>query len=164
VALDVNGKIDPRGSEPVVVTIPGLLPHVVGNHTPYLILLLVLLVAPGTVVFVRSLYRVYNFRRRHMVHLAPGSIYIGKNCLNDDQSFTAGDLLILCPVSETPHHVQCWRFNKCCCLLDDSERQICYHRALPDWLRRSLDYLFSEHRGKTGRTWLCRCAGDLEGC
>jgi Mg-chelatase subunit ChlD len=165
VALDVNGKIN-TSSEAVVVTIPGLLPHVVGNHTPYLILLLVLLVAPTTIVFVRSFYSVYNFRRRHMVQVTPGSTYIGRKDLNDspDRGFMVGDVLVVCPVSETPHHVQCWRYNKCRCFHDNSARQICYHRTLPDWLRRGLDYVFSEHRGKTGRTWLCRCAGDQEGC
>jgi Mg-chelatase subunit ChlD len=165
VALDVNGKVG-TGSAPMVVTIPGLLPHVVGNHTPYLILLLVLLAAPSTTGFVRSFYSVYNFRRRHMVHVTPGSAYIGRKDLNDapDRGFMVGDVLVLCPVSETPHHVQCWRYNKCRCFHDNSERQICYHRALPDGLRRGLDYLFSKRRGKTGRTWLCRCAGDQEGC
>jgi Mg-chelatase subunit ChlD len=164
VALNVNGRSFEEAA--TVVTIPGLLPHVVGSHTFYLLLLLVLLAAPRIILFVSSVYKTFNFRRRHMVRVTADSAYIGKTDLNDspEQSFAAGDVLILCPRSETPHHVQCWRLNKCRCFLDNSTIQICYHRALPSWMRKGLDRAFGEHSGKTGRTWLCRCAGDQEGC
>lgn len=151
---------------PTLVTIPGLLPHVAGNHSFYFALLLVLLILPGSLPFFRSFLAVYSFRRTHLIRLKQGSAYIGRHDLNDgpDQGFLEGDLLIVCPASETPHHVQCWRYNKCHCFLDNSPGHFCYHRKFPKWLRQLLDFLFAGRSTETGRTWLCRCAGDQEGC
>jgi VWFA-related protein len=150
---------------PFVATVPGLLPHVSGDHTAYLIVLLVMLVIPVGAPFLASLLSVYRFRKAYMVKVGFGSSYIGQMDPNDSpaEKFVEGDVLIICPISDTPHHVQCWRLNKCRCFRDSGERHFCYHRTFPKWVRRSLDYLFAQRRGETGRTWLCHCAGDQQG-
>jgi uncharacterized protein YegL len=165
VELVVGGKgvVD---TNPTLVTVYGLLPHVAGDHTAYVILLLALLMGPSLVVFLRSFLKVYNFRKTRMTRVSHDSLFIGRRDLNDgpEQGFAEGDILIVCPVSETPHHVRCWRYNKCRCFHDNSAGPVCYHRTFPPSLRRFLDFVFSERISETGRTWLCRCAGDQEGC
>lgn len=45
------------------------------------------------------------------IRLEKDSTFIGSDCPYDGYPFREGDLVLICPVDETPHHVACWRAN-----------------------------------------------------
>jgi hypothetical protein len=160
------GKTELPG-EPSTYVRPGLLPHVRGTHFWFIILIAVLSVLPSGFSLLSSLYVVWRFRARHVRQLEAGSAYLNKRDPNYDPSrgsFKIGDLIVLCPASNTPYYVRSWRMCKCQCGREPlCAGNFCYHRVLPKWLRVTLDRLFKNSEGKAGRTWLCHCAGDKFG-
>jgi von Willebrand factor type A domain len=147
---------------------PGLLPHVPGNHLPFILVVSLLLLVPGSYRLGISLVEVYRFRARYVKRLQVGSQHLNRRDLNlspGEKNFQVGDLVVICPVSNTPYHVRFWRLNKCNCMREPRcKGSVCYHRILPRWVRYRLDSFSKEHEGEAGRTWLCRCAGDKAGC
>jgi VWFA-related protein len=117
--------------------------------------------------FAASLIAVRRFRRRWLHRLNDNHRFIGMRDANalPGQGFTSGDPVIECPGRcRRPHHLRSWRNNRCSCMHEYGVGGfVCYHRALPAWLRRWLDSLSGEHTTRSGRRWLCRCAGDNEG-
>lgn len=149
--------------------VPGFLPHVYGRPLPFALLIVGLMAAPGAFAFTRSMFGVYSFRARHMKRLHAGSPFLNKKDLNyppDYRPFAEGDLIVVCPVSKTPYFVRSWRMLKCRCMKGEEQcaGHFCYHRDLPPWARRWLDKLSGQKEGRAGRKWLCRCAGDKNGC
>ncbi|MFL6211946.1 MAG: vWA domain-containing protein [Pyrinomonadaceae bacterium] len=147
---------------------PGLIPHVRGEHTPFALLIVLLMIVPSVLVFMRSLLVVHRFRAHHVKRLAPGSEYINKKdpyYPPDHRPFGVGDLIVVCPGSKTTYFVRSWRMLKCKCPRGETNcaGYFCYQRALPQWLRKMLDRLFEKKQGTAGRRWLCRCAGDKDG-
>jgi hypothetical protein len=144
----------------------GLIPHVRGNHLPYLGLLLLLLCAPSVASVAAYVISVYKFRRDNLERLRPDSPCIGKddpNCTPGESPFKAGDLVVRCPECARPYYVSSWRFLRCHCTLGGGG-SYCYQKVLPRWLRSALDFL-TEGRSdaETGRRYLCHCAGDKKG-
>jgi len=98
---------------------PGVIPHVRGNHIPYIVIILGLLLAPGTFSQARYLFSVRRFRINHLLLIQRGSAHLGKRDPNigpGEKGFIEGDLVIICPKSKTLHHVSSWRNNRCCCM------------------------------------------------
>jgi hypothetical protein len=166
VGLRLNDREQPI-STPVLFTKWGVIPHVRGNHLPFLLVIFAFLIAPGVFIFAHTVLNVRKFRQLHTYRLQRGSPFIGQKDPNmrlTEYKFSEGDVLVLCPLSRTPYHVRSWRNAECKCMREHTcSGYYCYHRALPRWLRYLLDSLWSEHIGATGRAWLCRCAGDKEG-
>ena len=142
-------------------TSPGVIPHVYGNHIPYLIVIFGLLLAPNTFSMLGYFISVYRFRSVHFKRLLKGSPYIGKRDPNigpGGREFVEGDPVIICPIcpkSKTPHHVRSWRMLKCRCMRDPRHQgSYCYPYRFPRWLRLTLDFLSGERMGEMGRTWL----------
>lgn len=143
---------------------PGVLPHVPGDHKPYAMALAILLVAPGVAGTARVLFKVARFRRKHLQRLRPGSALLGTTEINSGDRFEAGDLVVLCPYSRTPHYPRSWRLNRCRCMREPGcAGAFCYQQVLPRWLRTGLGRITARRMAETGRRWLCHCQGDREG-
>lgn len=148
---------------------PGLIPHVHGNHFPFIVVALLLVVAPGVFTLGRSLLVVHRFRSNHVKRLETGSVYLNRRDLNYDtgqDGFQIGDLIVVCPYSNTPYYVRSWRMLKCRCMREDPSfcsGKFCYHYNFPPWIRHALDKFFGGREGEEGRRWLCHCAGDKSG-
>ena len=58
---------------------------------------------------------VWIFRRRYgFITLKDGSPFVGRYCLNEkneETRFRVGDTVVLCPVCQQPHHVDCWLWS-----------------------------------------------------
>lgn len=148
-------------------TRPGVIPHVRGNHLPWLIAILFMLCIPDTLSLIAHVRSVYAFRRSRIQRLSSGSPVIGKCDPNEGAAgapFAYGDLVALCPTCESPHRIRSWRMNGCKCMRDGvGKGNYCYHEKVPQKLRHLLDDLSSRHEdAETGRSWLCYCAGDKE--
>ncbi len=143
---------------------PGVLPHIPGDHRPYGVALAILLVAPGVAGTGRVLFKVARFRRKHLQRLRPGSALLGTTEINSGDRLEAGDLVVLCPYSRTPHYPRSWRLNRCRCMREPGcAGAFCYQQVLPRWLRTRLGRLTAGRMAETGRRWLCHCQGDREG-
>jgi hypothetical protein len=142
---------------------PGLVPSVRGTHWPFLLLLLGLAVAPRALSLTRSLVATRQFRKARLTPLPLADPCVGRPDPNGGV-LAAGEPVVRCPSCTVPHHVRSWRLNGCKCMRDGlGTGRVCYHAALPAWLRRLLDRLSRRAAGAKGRSWLCRCAGDDEG-
>lgn len=149
----------------------GVIPHVRGNHLPYLFILLLLLFAPDLFSKSASFFEVSKFRSRHLERLTPESNCIKKKLKDpnvpqeEEFLFHIGDLVINCPRCARAHYVQSWRMNKCRCMVEpDGKGSYCYQRVYPKWIRTALDFLTDEHVDiDRGRVYLCHCAGDKKG-
>lgn len=163
VTLAVDGN---NSTEETLYTKHGLIPHVRGDHLPYLVLLLLLLYLPGLASVIGFIVSVSMFRSKHMERLQSGSACIGKDDPNwprGEKPFEAGDLVIRCPVCARPYFITSWRYLKCHCPLG-GEGSYCYQKVLPKWVRNTLDFLTEKRKdAKRGRAYLCHCAGDKEG-
>jgi|GEM_PF-1243446 len=163
--LKVGGATASQGS---AYTRTGLIPHVPGNHTPYFVLLLLLLYAPGGVAVAGYFLSVYRFRARQIERLRPGSPCLGWRDMNvpaGEPSFGVGDLVIKCPHCKAPHKIQSWRLNKCRCMREpEGKGSYCYQKRVPRHLRVALNFLAGRRRSdERGSSCLCYCAGDKEG-
>lgn len=160
------GKVKSVG-DPGEFVRPGLLPHVRGEHFWFIVVIAALFVLPITFSLLGSLYAVWRFRARHVRRLELGSVYLSRRDTNYDPSheaFQVGDLIVVCPASNTPYYVRSWRMYKCQCGREPScAGHFCYHRILPRWARSTLNKIFKNREGQAGRTWLCHCAGDKFG-
>jgi Mg-chelatase subunit ChlD len=163
--LEVRLEVDGQSVGSLVdVVAPGVLPHVHGEHAPYLFAAALLLLVPGLATLLGKLVRVFQFRRQYLRRLGPGSTQIGKAEANSRKALRAGDLVVLCPKTGTPHDPRAWRMNHCRCMRESGcSGSLCYHQSLPTWLRQVLDRLLAQPMDETGRRWLCRCQGDKEG-
>jgi Mg-chelatase subunit ChlD len=143
---------------------PGVLPHLRGRHTPYVVAVAVLLVLPGLGAALRTLLRVQRFRRRYLQRLGEKSPCLGRREVNSGDKVAPGDLVVLCPRSGTPHFPRSWRLNRCRCMREPAcSGAFCYQQVLPAGFRRLLDKLSGSRTGEAGRTWLCHCQGDRQG-
>ena len=162
----IIGKNNNRGT-PVEFVRPGLLPHVRGEHFRFIIVIVTLFVLPIALSLFGSFYMVWRFRARHVRRLEAGSAYLNRRDPNYDPSyepFQVGDLIVVCPASNTPYYVRSWRLYKCQCGREPlCAGHFCYHRVLPQWVRSTLNKMFKNSEGQAGRTWLCHCAGDKFG-
>lgn len=154
---------------PKTYVVPGFLPHVYGGPMLFALLIVGLMAAPGAFAFTRSMFGVYSFRAQHVKRLDANSAYLSKKDLNyppDHRPFDVGDLIVVCPVSKTPYFARSWRMLKCRCMKGEEHcaGHFCYHRNFPQWTRRWFDKLSGKKEGRAGRRWLCRCAGDKDGC
>ncbi|HZI18331.1 MAG TPA: vWA domain-containing protein [Pyrinomonadaceae bacterium] len=164
VRLVVDGKVS---EEKRAVVAPGVIPHVRGDHVPYVAAVLFLILAPGLFAFAGGLRSVHGFRSASVVRLDHYSPLLGKrdpNVAVGGRTFREGDVVVLCPScpKTQPYHIRSWRLLGCVCQYHPGG-EVCYHRRLPRWLRYLLDSLSGRSVGETGRSWLCRCAGDPEG-
>lgn len=166
--LTVRLVVDGRATEEErAVVAPGVIPHVRGNHVPYLAAILLLTLAPGLFAFAGGLRSVYRFRSANVLRLYRGSPLLIKrdpNVAAGGRTFKEGDVVVLCPScpKTQPYHIRSWRLQGCGCQYHPGGN-VCYHRRLPRWLRYMLDSLSGRSTSETGRSWLCRCAGDTEG-
>jgi VWFA-related protein len=149
----------------------GVIPHVRGNHIPYLLLCLLLLVLPTAFTFASGAISVIGMRRNSVERLTEESDPVRKNLKErnapdeDEYRFKAGDLVVKCPTVGCPrvYYVRSWRFSKCHCICGGQGR-CCYASLLPSWLRTALDTISRGHANETsGRSFLCRCEDDPEG-
>jgi Ca-activated chloride channel homolog len=149
----------------------GVIPHVRGNHFPYLMLVLLLFILPTASTWVSRLASVIRLRSRSVERLSETSDPVRKKLRDrnspeeDEYRFKAGDLVVKCPTPDCPrvYYVRSWRYSKCHCVCDGRGRY-CYVSVLPKWLRKALDFLSGQHSSDdAGRSFLCRCADDVEG-
>jgi hypothetical protein len=149
----------------------GVIPHVRGNHFPYLMLFLLLFIFPTAATGVSRLASVLRLRSRSVERLSETSDAVRKKLRDrnspeeDEYRFKAGDLVVKCPTRDCPrvYYVRSWRYSECHCICDGRGRY-CYVGVLPKWLRKTLDVLSGQHSSdEGGRSFLCRCAGDVEG-
>lgn len=164
VELMVDGQ---RCETQVALVAPGVIPHVRGSHAPYVAAILFLMIAPGLFALAGGLRSVHVFRSANSVRLDRYSPLLGKrdpNVAAGGRTFREGDVVVLCPScpNRLPHHIRSWRFQGCGCQFHPGG-SVCYHRRLPRWLRHLLDSASGRSVSETGRSWLCRCAGDTEG-
>ncbi|MFP5265371.1 MAG: vWA domain-containing protein [Blastocatellia bacterium] len=147
------------------VTSPGVIPHVPGDHTPWMIGIVTLLFVPATFSLGLHFLQVYRFRSSYIKRLEPASPYVGKRDLNEGlqgHPLAAGDLAVICPNCDAAHRVRSWRMNRCKCMRDGTGKgSYCYHQKMPERVRHLLDDLSGKRLDEErGRTWLCFCAGD----
>lgn len=145
---------------------PGVIPHVRGNHLPYLILLIIMLFAPRAFYLTGKVALIYRFRNAYIKQLEAGSEHLGKRDPNfQGKGFQIGEKIVTCPTCKRPHNPRSWRLNRCRCMHEHVGRgTYCYHSLFPRWMRDVLDFLSGKHSdNETGRTWRCHCAGDKEG-
>lgn len=168
-AVTASAEIYRPGAQVEVVETTGsylahlFIPGLKGSLRPYLAGVGALLVGPLLLSALSAIIAVRSFRARRFQYVAPGSRLVGirdgNNCVLD-----IGDPAVQCPTCDRPHHARSWRNNKCRCMQEPvGNGAVCYHRALPRFLRHWLDALSGEHTTSSGRRWLCRCAGDEEG-
>jgi VWFA-related protein len=164
-SLQVFVEIDDTQSLQVVeLPSPGVLPHVRGDHTWYLLAIAILLLTPKAAALTGFFWRVHRFRMRYLQRVGHGSPCLNEREANAGDRINAGDLILLCPVSGTPHFPRSWRLNRCRCMREyHGQGSFCYHKVLPAWMRRKLDNSFGHEINEAGRRWLCRCAGDRDG-
>jgi hypothetical protein len=166
--LKVELVVDGQQSDTAgVVVAPGVIPHVGGNHLPYFAAILFLAIAPGLFAFAGGLKRVHGFRSANVVRLDRYSPLLSKrdpNVVAGGRTFKEGDVVVLCPAcpKTQPYHIRSWRWQGCGCQYHPGG-DVCYHRRLPRWLRSLLDSASGRSVSETGRSWLCRCAGDTDG-
>jgi VWFA-related protein len=147
----------------------GVIPHVRGDHLPYVLLCLFLLILPGAITVTVEAISIIQFRLSSVERLTETSEAIKKdlrdrNVPDDDEfRFVPGDLMVKCPKGcPRVYHVGSWRFTDCRCICGGAGRY-CFVGLFPDWLRKALDFISGRYKSKTGRTFLCRCAGDADG-
>lgn len=170
--ISVELKVkDESTSQEGTYTKSGVIPHVRGNHVPYLLLIILLLVVPRGLAVGSRAVSITGFRLANVLRLTEQSEPVkrkmrDRNCSDEDEyQFKSGDLVVKCPDSDCPrfYYVRSWRFSECHCVCG-GHGHYCYARVAPSWVRRTLDVLSSRHQNEdTGRTFLCRCAGDKEG-
>jgi len=158
-----SGQSDKVANDVKQVIPPGFIPDVKGTLWPYVAGLLVLLALPGAWSFWLAAAAVRHFRSLQLQFLPAGSKYAGIRDPNGLE-LAAGQPVVTCPSCSRIHSSRSWRNNRCACMVEPLGRgAICIHRALPEWIRRSLDTLFAGRTTAEGRVWLCRCAGDKDG-
>ena len=149
----------------------GVIPHVRGNHFPYLMLFLFLFIFPTASMWVSRMASVLRLRLRSVERLSETSDVVRKKLRDrnspdeDDYRFRVGDLVVKCPTRDCPrvYYVRSWRYSECHCICDGHGRY-CYVSMFPKWLRNTLDFLSVRHSSDdAGRSFLCRCAGDVDG-
>lgn len=142
---------------------PGLVPSVRGAHWPFVLLLGAMALAPWVARAGAGALATRRFRERHLIALPMADACVGRSDPNGTP-LCAGDPVVRCPSCAGPHHARSWRLNNCKCMRDGhGTGRLCYHAALPRWVRRFLDWASGRASGPDGRRWLCRCAGDDEG-
>lgn len=146
---------------------PGVLPHVRGNHAPFVVFIAFLFVAPMAWGEFAHVLSVRRFRNKYGVTVTAASAWRTKRDPNVGSvrgPFAVGDSIVVCPECHAPHLVRSWRLNRCRCMLEHSGAgEYCYHRRAPRWLRRAADAWSGRSVTEGGRRWLCKCAGDMDG-
>lgn len=149
----------------------GVIPHVRGDHYPYLMLFFLLFVVPKASTAVSRMASILRLRSRSVERLSETSEAVRKRLRDrnspeeEEYRFKAGDLVVKCPTRECPrvYYVRSWRFSECQCVCDGRGRY-CYISVFPQWLRKALDYVSARHSSAdAGRSFLCRCEGDVDG-
>lgn len=167
VELRVKGETTTKEAS---YTKTGVIPHVRGNHLPYLLFCLFLLILPRAVTITSEALSIIYFRLHSVERLSETSDAITKNLRDrnvpdeDEFRFVVGDLIVKCPAKcPRVYHVGSWRFTECHCICGGAGRY-CFVSVFPEWLRKTLDFLSGRYKSKlTGRSFLCRCAGDADG-
>jgi hypothetical protein len=149
-----------------IYVVPEFIPDLKGHVGPYFAIVMSLLLAPVAFSKLEHTFSVRRFRSLQLKKVGRGSRFIGLTDPNAGakQPFQPGDVVVVCPACNRPHHVRSWRNNFCACMYEPlGKGKVCYRRLYPAWARRGLDAMSGGKTTSSGRVWLCRCSGDKDG-